>query len=169
MNYSLFHYFDTEIGPFKNLSKLTLEHAEELSKQLKQDDMKFASQRSSDYIIIRRELEQLARSQFIMKGGRPKNPFPHYLTLGTCEWLKTWYRNPGVLEIPWDEFLEESISFTYGDLFPTMRFQDNKPYRKQDYTKQEIIEIIKKYGFPQDWNSSGNKGPERYIEVQIWD
>ncbi|MGO4373544.1 hypothetical protein AB4Z21_22815 [Paenibacillus sp. MCAF20] len=73
------------------------------------------------------------------------------------------------MAIPWDEFLEESISFTYGDLFPTMRYGDGKPYRKQVYTKAEITEIIKQFGFPQDWNVNGDHGPERYIEVQVWD
>ncbi|MEC0238463.1 hypothetical protein P4H66_01070 [Paenibacillus dokdonensis] len=68
----------------------------------------------------------------------------------------------------WNEFLEYSISFTYGDLFPTMRYSDNKPYRKQVYTKQEIISVIEEFGFPQDWNRLGDKGLERYIEVQIW-
>lgn len=50
-----------------------------------------------------------------------------------------------------------------------MRVKDDKPYRRQVYTKQEIIKVIDKYGMPQDWNEHGDKGPERYIEVQIWD
>jgi hypothetical protein len=169
MTYSLFHYFDTDIGPFKNLSELSIEDAIELSNRLRRERMTFASQRSADYIIIRRELEQLARNQFIVKGGNPKNSFPHYFTLGPCDWLESWYRKPGMISIPLNEFLEESISFTYGDLFPTMRFQDNKPYRKQVYTKNEINEIIKQFGLPQEWNNLGDKGPERYIEVQVWD
>ncbi|WP_224754016.1 hypothetical protein [Paenibacillus terricola] len=118
---------------------------------------------------IRRELESAARNQFIAKGGNPQNPFPHYMTLGACDWLKSWYASPDVLEIPWDHFAEESVSFTYGDLFPTMRYRDDKPYRQQVYTKSEIVELIEKYGFPQDWNRDGDKGPERYIEAQIWD
>jgi hypothetical protein len=68
-----------------------------------------------------------------------------------------------------DQFDPEHISFTYGDLFPTMRFKDGKPYREKLYTKQEIIKIIEEYGLPQEWNKDGKKGPERYIEVQIWD
>ena len=32
----------------------------------------------------------------------------------------------------------------------------------------EIKEIIAKYGYPQDWNNDGTKGPERYIEAQVW-
>lgn len=32
----------------------------------------------------------------------------------------------------------------------------------------EILEIIAKYGYPQDWNNNGEFGPERYIEAHIW-
>lgn len=76
---------------------------------------------------------------------------------------------PRVIQIGWDEFDDRSISFTYGDLFPTMRYEDGKPYRKQVYTKDEIREVIAKYGLPQEWNKHGDRGSERYIEVQIWD
>ena len=169
MSYNIYHYFDKDIGPFKNLSKLTSKAAEEVSYRIKQDGKTFASRRSNDYMNIRRELESKARKQFVGKGGVPENSFPHYMTLGACDWLLSWYRNPGVIVIPWEEFLEESISFTYGDLFPTMRYEDDKPYRKQVYTKKEIIELINHYGFPQDWNTNGEQGPERYIEVQVWD
>lgn len=56
-------------------------------------------------------------------------------------------------------------------LFPTFspRVNDNKEYRKKIYTYEEIIEIIKKYGLPQNWNRDGLYGPERYIEVQVWE
>ena len=30
------------------------------------------------------------------------------------------------------------------------------------------IEIIKKYGLPQDWNPDGKYGPERYVEAHVW-
>ena len=63
----------------------------------------------------------------------------------------------------------EVISFTYGDLFPTMRYEDSKPYRKKVYTLSEIYDVISEYGFPQKWNEDGSLGPERYIEVQVWD
>ncbi|MCJ8013198.1 hypothetical protein MUG84_15810 [Paenibacillus sp. KQZ6P-2] len=77
--------------------------------------------------------------------------------------------NPSWIAINIDEFEESAISFTYGDLFPTMRYQDNKPYRRQVYTKQEIIKVIEEFEMPQEWNRNGDKGPERYIEVQVWD
>ncbi|WP_235440136.1 hypothetical protein [Paenibacillus sp. DMB20] len=120
-------------------------------------------------MVIRRELEEQARNAFIRKGGKPRNEFPHYMTLEACCWIKEWYIEGCEINIRLDEFNEDSISFTYGDLFPTMRYEDGKFYRKQVYTKKEIMELVGKLGLPQEWNKDGTLGPERYVEVQIWD
>ncbi|MBD2869940.1 hypothetical protein [Paenibacillus arenilitoris] len=169
MRYRLYHYFETGQGPFRNLSSLPLEEARQVSARLRSDGGVFASRRSVDYVEIRRELEGKARDSFIAKGGRPLKRYPHYMTLGECEWLREWYKHSGRIVIELDRFKEEAVSFTYGDLFPTMRYKDGKPYREQVYTKSEIMELILTYGLPQQWNGDGSKGPERYIEAQIWD
>lgn len=165
----LYHYYEMNRGPFRSLTDLPLHEALAIQEQLKQDQSLFASKRSDDYLDIRRDLEQRARDIFISKGGKPHRSTPHYMTLGKCEWLKEWYKAGQELEICIDEFDIHTISFTYGDLFPTMRFQDGKPYRGQIYTKEEIYKVIEQYGLPQEWNRHGDHGPERYIEVQIWD
>lgn len=36
------------------------------------------------------------------------------------------------------------------------------------YTYDEIVQVIEKYGLPQNWNSEGEYGPERYVEVHVW-
>ncbi|MCJ8013197.1 hypothetical protein MUG84_15805 [Paenibacillus sp. KQZ6P-2] len=82
MSYTLYHYFDKDIGPFRNLSSLSIDEAFDVSRQIKQDGKMFASQRSDDYMLIRRDLERIARGQFMAKGGKPKKFFPHYMTLG---------------------------------------------------------------------------------------
>ena len=63
-----------------------------------------------------------------------------------------------------------TVSFTYGDSHPTFsnRVNDGKEYRKKLYTYDEILEIIKKYGLPQEWNPDGKYGPERYVEAHVW-
>ncbi len=164
----LYHYFESSHGPFRNLSGLSMEDAEDVMRNLKAKGV-FASQRPEDYLTVRRDLENRARKMFIQKGGKPRSRFPHYLTLGPCEWLKSWYNEAKEITIPLNEIDEDIISFTYGDLFPTMRYLDGKPYREQVYTKREIFWIIEQYGYPQQWNKDGSKGPERYIEVQLWD
>lgn len=58
--------------------------------------------------------------------------------------------------------------FTYGDIFPAMRYKDEKSYRGQVYTLYEIQEFIQEHCLPQEWDSEGLLALERYIECQLW-
>lgn len=165
----LCHYYDDSTGPFRNLSDLDLQEAERVLSDIRFQRKGLASQRSLDYMATRFELEDLARAMFIGKGGRPIRRRPHYMTFRSVRWLLDWYPNGRELRIPISAFNTVAISFTYGDLFPTMRFNDDRPYRRQLYTIDEIYGVISSHGLPQDWNRNGDWGPERYIEVQIWD
>lgn len=165
----LYHYYEEDIGPFVNLSDISTDRAEEVLSEIRNRGETFASKRSPDYLVVRRELEQMARKMFIEKGGKPKRDVPHYMTLGSCPWLYEWYKNGKELKIHIEKFNAELVSFTYGDLFPTMRYNDGKPYRGKVFTKEEIFEVIKEFGLPQEWNKDGKSGPERYIEAQVWD
>ncbi|MDQ0875816.1 hypothetical protein QFZ77_004475 [Paenibacillus sp. V4I3] len=80
----------------------------------------------------------MARELFILKGGKPTRNHPHNMTIGECPWFLDWYPKGGKLQISMKDFESHSVSFTYGDLFPTMRFKDDKPYRGQVYTMDEI-------------------------------
>ena len=165
----LYHYYEAEKDPFLNLSDLPYQEAEQTLNRLRQDKCLFASQREPDYLKVRQALETKVRRLFIQKGGNPCRLRPHYMTVGACPWLKQWYRQGAEIQIPLAEFRAEIISFTYGDTFPAMRYQDGRPYRGQVYLLSELAAVIEKYGLPQEWNADGQNGPERYIEAQIWD
>jgi hypothetical protein len=167
----LYHYYEKKIGPFKNLSDLSLDQAQDVLGKIKAENQVMAAHRFPGYLERRAELEQIARNLFIAKGGKPVREVPHYMVVGECAWLQTWYKQGCSVKIPINTFKPETISFSYGDLFPTFspRITDQKEYRRQVYTLSEIRRIVRKYGFPQDWNSEGKSGPERYIEVQVWD
>jgi hypothetical protein len=49
MTFKLYHYFDRENGPFRNLSQLTREESEEVSSQIRLKGTSFASRRLEDY------------------------------------------------------------------------------------------------------------------------
>ena len=165
----LSHYYEAADGPFRNLSDLPLPEAEAVLDQIRQgDSQRFASHRLVDYLTVRRSLESLVRRLFIAKGGRPRREWPHYLVVGACPWLVSWYPQGRELRIPLAVFDPEIISFTYGDTFPAMRYHDGKPYRGQVYTLAELPELIGEYGLPQEWNAAGEQGPDRYIEAQVW-
>jgi hypothetical protein len=165
----LSHYYEASDGPFRNLSDLPLAEAETLLETIRQGDgRRFAGQRKPDYLAIRRDLETRVRQLFIGRGGRPRRERPHYLILGACGWLLDWYPQGRELRIPLSAFEAGIVSFTYGDTFPAMRYQDGKAYRGQVYTLAELPALVQQYGLPQAWNAAGKLGPERYIEAQVW-
>jgi len=110
------------------------------------------------------------RNEFIRKHGRIERPVPHYMVVEHSPWLSTWYEDCAFIKIPIEEFDVNTLSFTYGDSHPTFspRVNDGKEYRKKLYTYDEILQVIEKYGLPQDWNDDGRFGPERYVEVHVW-
>lgn len=165
----LSHYYERAHGPFLSLTRLPLDQAESILENIRNAGGVFASKRAEDYLSIRMKLEIKIRETFIAKGGQAKIKRPHYMILGSCPWLLEWYQEGSELQIPLEKFPPEIISFTYGDAFPAMRFQDGKPYRGQVYTLDELPEVTRTYGLPQDWNPNGAFGPDRYIEAQIWD
>jgi len=165
----LCHYYEAAKGPFRSLSDLSVEEAEEILERIRREGLIFASKRPADYLTIRRELEARIRALFIQKGGRPRRATPYSMCLGACAWLLEWYQDGREIRVPLAAFDSLTVSFTYGDCFPAMRYQDGKPYRGQVYTMAELPEVIRLYGLPQEWNKDGKLGPERYIEAQVWD
>lgn len=167
----LYHYFERETGPFNNLSDLAEEEALKVLEAIKNsrpDSM--CAKRSSEYVKARLYYENILRNEFRKKGGNIERNVPHYMTVGHSLWLSTWYDNCDYIKIPIEEFDISTLSFTYGDSHPTFssKVKDGKEYRKKLYLYDEILQIIDKYGLPQDWNNDGKYGPERYIEVHVW-
>ena len=169
--YDFYHYYERNRGPFLNLSDLPMTEAVQVLDTLRVENRVMAAQRFEGYLTRRQELEQFARHLFLEKGGRPIRRVPQTMVVGRCTWLESWYEEPASVCLPLAAFAPETISFTYGDLFPTFspRVTDGREYRRTVYTLNEIVDIIERYGLPQDWNDDGRFGPERYIEVQVWD
>ncbi|MBN1563796.1 MAG: hypothetical protein JXA10_08150 [Anaerolineae bacterium] len=164
----LTHYYDAARGPFRNLSTLAPDAAERLQATIRASGRGFASQRNPDYLAIRRALERKIRALFIEKGGQPQRDTPHYMILGACAWVKSWYVAGCEVRVPLDQFDPAQVSLTYGDSFPAMRYGDGKPWRGQVYTLAELPDLVQRYDLPQVWNADGSQGPDRYIEAQVW-
>lgn len=168
---NLYHYYDKTIGPFRNLSDLPIEQAKSILETIKTTKPNSQSaQRHDKYVEYRRNCERIIRSEFAKKGGVISRTAPHYMVVEHSPWLYSWFENCDFIKIPIEEFDIKTLSFTYGDSMPTFSpaINDEKEYRHKLYTYLEILEIIDKYGLPQNWNDDGKCGPERYIEVHVW-
>lgn len=163
----LYHYYDSSRLPFLNLSDLTQEKAENILDVIKRvNPVSQAAKRHSTYMADRLYYERIMREKFAELGGIIRRNAPHYMVVGECEWLSSWFENSAFIKIPVSEFDLRTVSFTYGDSHPTFspRVNDGLEYRKQLYNYEGILDLIKRYGMPQE-NEYGNV---RYIEAQIW-
>lgn len=167
----LYHYYDRNSGPFRNLSDLSVDAAMDLLDAIRKEKPNtLCAKRQASYIQDRLHYEKILREEFIKKGGKVMRKAPYYMVIEHSPWLSTWYENMAYIKIPIEKFDVNTLSFTYGDSHPTFspRVNDGKEYRRKLYTYEEILAIIEKYGLPQDWNDDGKYGPERYVEVHIW-
>lgn len=167
----LYHFYDARSGPFKSLTQISPEEADDVLGRIKTERPEsMCAARDADYVEKRRNCEAILRKEFAAKGGVMEISSPHYMVVEFSPWLSTWYEQSEYIKIPIEEFDLKTVSFTYGDSMPTFsdRVNDGKEYRKRVYMYDEIVKLIEKYGLPQDWNNDGKFGPERYIEAHVW-
>ncbi|WP_378187074.1 hypothetical protein ACE939_01840 [Aquimarina sp. W85] len=171
----LFHYYELDNGPFRNITEYGYEKAEKIQNQISKG---WNSKRPENYIELRLALERRIKEQVISKGGKPNRNDPFYFTLGECKWVKSWYANPGVIKIPLADFKHEHISFTYPDSMVSFQLYDEPKlatYRKDCnghvFLLDEMNDLIKNYGVPSNekCNAEERFKYEKYIEVQVWD
>ncbi|WP_415930260.1 hypothetical protein [Zhenpiania hominis] len=166
----VYHYYVQDAGPFRCIMDLNFDKPEEYVEYLKKNQIEDKITYDSQYFYRRMMYEKKCRNIFISKGGMPDRKNPQYMTIGSYIGFEKSYMN-NYIKIPISRFSENKVSFTYGDMFPNFNEDNiiyNREYFGQVYTYSEVLEIIKKYGFPQDWNSNGDEGYERYIEMQVW-
>lgn len=66
----LYHYYDKNIGPFKNLLELTIEEANRVLREIAVTKPNVqCAKRSADYMQARAYYENILRNEFQKKGG----------------------------------------------------------------------------------------------------
>lgn len=171
----LYHYYEKTRPPFLTLTAMPFAQAKEtlLSLRTRLPDVDF-------FLTRRYEMEQRVRDAFAAKGGRPVRRAPVYCTLGENRHMETWFENPGCIKIPISDIDLDTVSFTYGDMFPVFKreLDTGEEYWGQVYRYDEIVALIGKYGYPEDPEYHMRKGvyPKdrpirdylKYIEAHIW-
>ena len=131
------------------------------------------------YLKNRKDTEQWVRAEFITKGGRPKDPYPIPMVLGSSKWLEEAApdrEKHGEIRIPLSIFTEYDVSFTYPDSMISHWFGWEKPegYYQPDlhgriFTLPEILSIVGEKGLPEDdWDTNLPSHLAPYIEAQVW-
>ncbi|MCL2364933.1 MAG: hypothetical protein FWC71_09760 [Defluviitaleaceae bacterium] len=168
----LYHYYDKSRTPFLNMSDLSEEESIQLHTKLAKKDGSIFAMRDSNgqYMNQRRIVEQRAHSMFVRKGGNPQRTTPHYMILAKAELeeCKAWFSDCAVVKIPLEEFDKNTLSFTYGDSFPTFKPIFDEQLEYDLFLYDEILKVIAQRGMPPTRNNNMSWLEPSYIEVQVW-
>jgi hypothetical protein len=179
----LLHVYRRGSAPFRTLSVLPEEEALRLMRQLYVEGSIFWERfrEPKGYLDFRKQVEQNLRMGFTAKGGKPVDPHPVYLVVGSPKWMES-VADPKTLEtteiirIPLSVVSEDQVSFTYPDSMVSalLAAEKNPEYYEPDYHGQvftwtEMKGILGRNGLPgEGWETRMPKHFAHYIEAQVW-
>lgn len=171
----LYHYHEKSLPPFQTLTSLPFQKAKEILINMN------SRLPDIDFFLTRRyEMEETIRNAFISRGGKPVRSAPIYMTLGPNKGMETWFHEPSAIKIPITKVDLETVSFTYGDSFPVFNpsLNTGEEWWGKVYFYDEIIELYKKYGLPEnpEYHMMNGIYPKdksirdylKYIEAHVW-
>jgi hypothetical protein len=176
----LTHYYKRGTPPFQSLSGLADAEAIRIMAGLYDETLFGARFRDpANYLQSRRQTEQWVRAEFVAKGGRPQDPYPVYMVLGSSKWLVSHAPDANAhaeICIPLSALAEGDVSFTYPDSMISLWFGTDKPaayylpdYHGHIFTMSEILSIVEAKGLPEEeWDTNLPDGLAPYIEAQVW-
>jgi hypothetical protein len=175
----LTHYHHRDEPPFQNLSALTREDAIRVMMGLRNRSgtVYRRFQNPQEYIEQRQQVESWVRQEFINKGGRPVNTYPHYFVVGRSLWIEEGYQNQYLsTHYPITAFDPSQVSFTYPDSMISywLKSQTQQIFYRPEYHGQvfglsEIQKIIDLFGVPIDeWRNDEIRKHDLFIEAQVW-
>ena len=176
--YCLYHFFDKTRDLLITLSDLPAEEAIKANNRIQRlraekEGREYDENQVDEYHWMpegRHRLENKMREKFVAKGGKIDRHYPYYAILRNDDMSdEAGFHDGNHIKISVEEFDMSTVSFTYGD---SMQHADpgpfnDKPYKYQVYTYDEILKIIKEYGwitYRDDWNWN----MPCYIEAQLW-
>ena len=170
------HYYLAERQPFLSLSVLKLNERNRVFNELlnrHKTSPGYHRRFGKNYIDKRKKVEDILRSNFIQRGGKPNRKHPFYFVLGESIWFKYLVENHSEIRIPIKDLNPNTVSFTFPDSY--VAFSNNsKPYHGKVFILEELEDVVNKYGLPVDDTSLNYEKYwtgdfEKYIEFQVWD
>jgi hypothetical protein len=180
----LIHAYKRNTEPFRSLSALSDGEALDIMKALYVEGSIFWERFKdpTQYLHIRRQVEEWLRNEFIAKGGKPQTTYPIYMMLGRSKWIQTMLDATTLattmeIQVPLSIFRESDVSFTYPDSMVSFMLnnQRNPEYYLPEYHGKvfifsEIRSIVEANGLPgHKWGTNLPGHLANYIEAQIWD
>ena len=164
------HNFHPERGAFRNICDLPREDAERIIASIRLAGHSYLKE---NYLPRRLCTEDWLIAERTRKIGETPLTRPIYFFLG--DMADGWDRSrPASLVLPLALFDPRTITFTFPDSMascPQRRPADHvdKPWHGQVFTLAEITQVVARHGFPDPTLSRDLRGPDAFIEVQLWD
>lgn len=165
------NYCDTRCSPADSLTKLPIDEAYSLAKQLSQHTgpsfnsfSRFSDNDFDGYYKKRIRTEEWLYSSFTALGGYPQSAHPVYFVLGSSTYLNQWFEHGLQTRLLLDSIDPADISFTYGD---SMSIMDSEN-RMNVFNKESLFRFIKQSTSDIPLFLSELDRQNRYIEVQLW-
>ena len=169
----LVRYCIEDNNPFISLNELPFDQANRIKKRHCEKYSIGGFYKEPEYLVQRKEIEDWMFSQFIRKGGRPKDKTPVYMFLGNGpigEYdIRTDIQKGAMgYKIFIHQLSIDTVSFCYPDSMYEMEYDENGiPYDGHRTNTPEVLlysdleEYIKK--------NNVDKNPKFCIEAQVWD
>ncbi|MFK0162157.1 hypothetical protein [Rhizobium sp. NPDC090279] len=164
------HNFHPDRGAFRNVCNLAIDDAERIIASIRRGGHAYLKE---NYLQRRMLAESWLIAERRRKIGETPLPRPVYFFLGNVAdgWDKS---RPASVILPLAMFDVGMITFTFPDSMSSclhLRSADDidEPWHGQVFTRDEIEDVIARYGFPDPSQSRERRGPDAFIEVQVWD
>ena len=164
------HNFHPDRGALQNICYLPNENAERIVASIRLGGHAYLKR---NYLARRLRTEDWLVAERIRKIGETPLARPIYFFLGnmTDGWDKS---RPASIVLPLAMFDVDTITFTFPDSMescPQVNSGDHSggPWHGQVFTFAEVTEMVARHGFPDPTLPRERRGPNAFIEVQIWD
>ena len=164
------HNFHPERGAFHNVCGLPREDAERIVASIRHGGHSYLKE---NYLARRLHTENWLIAERARKIGETPLARPIYFFLG--DMADGWDRSrPASAVLPLALFDPRTITFTFPDSMascPHIRpaSPSDKSWHGHVFTLAEITQVVARYGFPDPTLSRDRRGPDAFIEVQVWD
>lgn len=164
------HTFHPDRGAFQNICLLPNEDAERIIASIRVDGHAYLKK---NYLARRLRTEDWLIAERSRKIGETPLIRPIYFFLGDMAdgWDKC---RPTSIVLPLAMFDVDTITFTFPDSMescPQTNRGDHsdRSWHGQVFTFAEITEMVARHGFPDPKLPRDLRGPNAFIEVQVWD
>ncbi|TXJ09191.1 MAG: hypothetical protein E6Q28_15930 [Afipia sp.] len=164
------HNFHPDRGAFRNVCSLPAEDAGRIIASIRLGGHAYLRE---DYLRRRMQAEKWLIAECRRKIGAPPRSRPIYFFLGNMAdgWDKS---RPASIVLPLAMFDPAVITFTFPDSmtscpYLTQADPGSGPWHGRVFSRDEIEDLIATHGFPDPGRPREQRGPDAFIEMQLWD